>query len=161
LRRIYYSAFSPIQRASTRLPNRAPPLIREHRLYQADWLMRYYEFSLGDLAQAMPGGKLDLQVDPKTTWALANRQLFPVDVNTAERHVLLRVPGLGVRIVDRIVSSRRHRRLRYEDLKTMGATLKRARHFLCTADYRPPQGDRNTDSLRRALTAAPQQQSLF
>lgn len=68
LRRIYYSAFSPIQRASARLPNRAPPLMREHRLYQADWLMRYYEFSVGELAHAMPDGKLDLSVDPKTTW---------------------------------------------------------------------------------------------
>ena len=161
LRRIYYSAFSPIQRASPRLPNRAPPLIREHRLYQADWLMRYYEFSLADLGQAMPGGRLDLHVDPKTTWALANRECFPVDVNTADRHLLLRVPGLGVRVVDRIVSSRRHRRLRYEDLKTLGATLKRARHFICTVDYRPPQADRDPDGLRRALTVAPQQQTLF
>jgi predicted DNA-binding helix-hairpin-helix protein len=123
--------------------------------------MRYYEFSLGELAQAMPGGHLDLNVDPKTTWALANRDQFPVDVNVADRHLLLRVPGLGVRMVDRIISSRRHRRLRYEDLKTMGATLKRAKHFLCTADYHPPQSDRNSDSLRRALTSAPQQQSLF
>jgi predicted DNA-binding helix-hairpin-helix protein len=161
LRRIYYSAFSPIERASSRLPNRAPPLIREHRLYQADWLMRYYEFSLSELGQAMPGGKLDLNVDPKTTWALANRQLFPVDVNTADRHLLLRVPGFGVRIIDRIVSSRRHRRLRYDDLKTMGATLKRARHFICTVDYRPAQSDGDSDNLRRALTSAPQQQSLF
>jgi putative DNA modification/repair radical SAM protein len=161
LRRIYYSAFSPIERASARLPNRAPPLMREHRLYQADWLMRYYEFSVSELGQAMPGGKLDLNVDPKTTWALANRQLFPVDVNTADRHLLLRVPGLGVRVVDRIISSRRHRRLRYEDLKTMGATLKRAKHFLCATDYRPQQSDGDSDNLRRALTSAPQQQSLF
>lgn len=161
LRRIYYSAFSPIQRASARLPNRAPPLMREHRLYQADWLMRYYEFSLEELGQAMPGGRLDLQVDPKTTWALANRDRFPMDVNTADRHLLLRVPGLGVRVVDRIISSRRHRRLRYEDLKTMGATLKRARHFICTVDYRPPLVDPNSDGLHRALTTAPQQQSLF
>jgi putative DNA modification/repair radical SAM protein len=161
LRRIYYSAFSPIERASSRLPNRAPPLMREHRLYQADWLMRYYEFSLSELGQAMPGGKLDLNVDPKTTWALANRHLFPVDVNTADRHLLLRVPGLGVRVIDRIVSSRRHRRLRYEDLKTMGATLKRARHFICAADYHPPQSDGESENLRRALTSAPQQQSLF
>jgi putative DNA modification/repair radical SAM protein len=161
LRRIYYSAFSPIQRASARLPNRAPPLMREHRLYQADWLMRYYEFSVGELSQAMPGGKLDLNVDPKTTWALANRQQFPIDVNTADRHLLLRVPGLGVRSVDRIISSRRHRRLRYEDLKTLGATLKRARHFICTADYRPSQSDRDSDGLRRALISAPEQQSLF
>ena len=161
LRRIYYSAFSPIQRASARLPNRAPPLMREHRLYQADWLMRYYDFSLGELAQAMPGGKLDLDVDPKTTWALANRHQFPVDVNSADRHLLLRVPGLGVRVIDRILSSRRHRKLRYDDLKTLGATLKRARHFICTADYRPAQSDRSCDGLRHALAAAPEQQSLF
>ena len=161
LRRIYYSAFSPIERASSRLPNRAPPLMREHRLYQADWLMRYYEFSLSELGQAMPGGRLDLHVDPKTTWALANRQLFPVDVNTADRHLLLRVPGLGVRVIDRIISSRRHRRLRYEDLRTMGATLKRAKHFICAADYVPAQSDGDSENLRRALTNAPQQQSLF
>jgi len=161
LRRIYYSAFSPIQRASARLPNRAPPLMREHRLYQADWLMRYYEFSVGELAQSMPGGKLDLRVDPKTTWALANRHQFPVDVNSADRHQLLRVPGLGVRVIDRIISSRRHRRLRYEDLRTLGATLKRARHFICTVDYRPSQGERSSEGLRRALLAAPEQQSLF
>jgi putative DNA modification/repair radical SAM protein len=161
LRRIYYSAFSPIQRASSRLPNRAPPLLREHRLYQADWLMRYYGFSLDELSQAMPGGKLDLSVDPKTTWALANREHFPVDVNTADRHMLLRVPGLGVRVIDRIISSRRHRRLRYEDLKRLGATLKRARHFICTADYRPPRSDADSANLRRALATAPEQQSLF
>lgn len=161
LRRIYYSAFSPIQRASSRLPNRAPPLMREHRLYQADWLMRHYEFSLSELGRAMPGGKLDLNVDPKTMWALANRELYPVDVNTADRHLLLRVPGLGVRVVDRIISSRRHRRLRYEDLKTMGAALKRARHFICAADYRPRRGDANSEILRRALISTPQQQSLF
>jgi putative DNA modification/repair radical SAM protein len=161
LRRIYYSAFSPIQRTSALLPNRAPPLMREHRLYQADWLMRYYEFSVGELAQAMPGGKLDLSVDPKTTWALANRHQFPVDVNTADRHQLLRVPGLGVRVIDRIISSRRHRKLRYEDLKTLGATLKRAKHFICTTDYRPARSDRTSDGLHRALVAAPEQQSLF
>jgi putative DNA modification/repair radical SAM protein len=161
LRRIYYSAFSPIERASSRLPNRAPPLMREHRLYQADWLMRYYEFSVSELSQAMPGGKLDLNMDPKTTWALANRHLFPVDVNTADRHLLLRVPGLGVRVIDRIISSRRHRRLRYDDLKTMGATLKRARHFICAADYRPHQSDGDSENLRRALSNAPRQQSLF
>jgi putative DNA modification/repair radical SAM protein len=161
LRRIYYSAFSPIQRASSRLPNRAPPLMREHRLYQADWLMRYYGFSLNELSLAMPGGRLDLGVDPKTSWALANRHLFPVDVNTADRHLLLRVPGLGVRVIDRIISSRRHRRLRYDDLKMLGATLKRARHFICTADYRPPHSDRDSEALRRALTTVPEQKSLF
>jgi putative DNA modification/repair radical SAM protein len=110
LRRVYYSAFSPIPHPSSRLPNRSPPLVREHRLYQADWLLRFYEFSIRELASAMPEGQLDLKIDPKTAWALANRDDFPVDVNAAERHQLLRVPGLGVRVVNRILSSRRHRR---------------------------------------------------
>ena len=89
LKRVYYSAFSPIAHSSARLPNRAPPLMREHRLYQADWLLRFYGFSHGELVGAMPSGQLDLELDPKTAWALANRAQFPVDVNTAARRVLL------------------------------------------------------------------------
>jgi putative DNA modification/repair radical SAM protein len=161
LRRIYYSAFSPIQHASARLPNRAPPLMREHRLYQADWLLRYYGFSTNEITSAMPEGRLDLEIDPKTSWALAHRDYFPVNVNTALREQLLRVPGLGVKVVDRILTSRRHRRLRYADLKTMGASLKRARHFLCTQDYRPSNADVSGARLRAALGRPAQQQSLF
>ncbi len=111
--------------------------MREHRLYQADWLLRYYGFSVGELTGAMPGGELDLALDPKTSWALTHRELFPVDVNQAERETLLRVPGLGVRVVKRILSTRRMRRLRYADLEAMGARLSRARFFIVTADYRP------------------------
>ena len=85
LRRIYYSAFSPFTHSSPRLPNRAPPLMREHRLYQADWLMRYYGFSTGELKAAIPSGNFDLDLDPKTSWALRHREQFPVDVNTAPR----------------------------------------------------------------------------
>jgi putative DNA modification/repair radical SAM protein len=161
LRRIYYSAFSPIQHASVRLPNRAPPLMREHRLYQADWLLRYYGFSTAEITSAMPNGSLDLDIDPKTAWALAHREDFPINVNTAAREQLLRVPGLGVRVVDRILSSRRHRRLRYADLKTMGASLKRARHFICTQDYRPSTSDLSAARLRGALARPAQQQALF
>ena len=123
LKRVYYSAFSPISHSSARLPNSAPPLMREHRLYQADWLLRFYEFSTRDLMASMPSGNLDLSVDPKTAWALANREQFPVDVNRADRHMLLRVPGLGVRVIKRILSSRRHRRLRFADLKALGSQL--------------------------------------
>jgi putative DNA modification/repair radical SAM protein len=161
LKRIYYSAFSPIPHSSARLPNRAPPLVREHRLYQADWLLRFYEFSMPELASSMPAGQLDLNVDPKTAWALANRNDFPMDVNTADRHQLLRIPGLGVRVVNRIVSSRRHRRLRFEDLRSLGAGLKRARHFIVTADYTPIQGQQSSERLRRDLLQAGVQQSLF
>src|SRR3569833_455037 len=160
LKRVYYSAFSPIPHSSVRLPNRAPPLMREHRLYQADWLLRYYGFSVGELTGAMPGGERDLALDPKTTWALAHREMFPVDVNCAAREELRRVPGLGVRVVDRILSTRRTRRLRYVDVEAMGARLGRARFFIVTADYRPSESGRESARLRAALSPAGQQQSL-
>jgi predicted DNA-binding helix-hairpin-helix protein len=158
LRRIYYSAFSPFTHSSPRLPNRAPPLMREHRLYQADWLMRYYGFSTGELKAAIPSGHFDLDLDPKTTWALRHREQFPVDVNTAAREQLLRVPGLGVRAVDRIVASRKQGKLRYADLITLGASLRKARHFLVTADYRP-HADASSSRLRGLLAPPGNRQS--
>jgi putative DNA modification/repair radical SAM protein len=161
LKRVYYSAFSPITHSSARLPNQSPPLMREHRLYQADWLLRHYGFSTGELKSAMLSGQLDLAVDPKTTWALANREQFPVDVNTADKRALLRVPGLGVKVVERILSSRRHRRLRYADLKTMGAILNRARFFITAGDYRPAASERTSEKIHHALNAKSQQQALF
>jgi putative DNA modification/repair radical SAM protein len=161
LRRVYYSAFSPITHSSSRLPNKAPPLMREHRLYQADWLMRHYGFSTPEIVSAMPRGNLDLEIDPKTSWALLNRELFPVDVNSAERERLLRVPGLGVKVVYRIVRSRRHGALRFCDLKRLGAVLRKARHFITALDYHPV-GDRSSENLRAAVGVAPgPQQSLF
>jgi putative DNA modification/repair radical SAM protein len=161
LKRVYYSAFSPIPHSSSRLPNRAPPLMREHRLYQADWLIRYYGFGTRELTASMPEGHLDLALDPKTVWALANRKEFPVDVNTAGRGALLRVPGLGVRVVKRILSTRRHRRLRYADLEAMGARLGRARYFIVAADYRPAGDGRASEALRIEMTQAGRQQVLF
>jgi len=111
----------------------------------------------------MPGGQLYLDVDPKTQWALANRADFPVDVNEAPRELLLRVPGLGVRCVDRILRTRRQRRLRYADLVGMGASLKRARHFIQTVDHRPAHADLDSPALRALLArpSAPEQQSLW
>ena len=109
LRRVYYSAFSPIPDSSSTLPLSKPPLMREHRLYQADWLMRFYGFSAPEIGEATTGGMLDLAVDPKLAWALNSRAQFPVDVNTADREMLLRVPGLGVKSVDRMISVRRYR----------------------------------------------------
>ena len=161
LKRVYYSAFSPIVHASAQLPNRAPPLMREHRLYQSDWLLRYYEFSTQELEGAMTDGWLDLTIDPKTAWALANRAEFPVDVNRADRHRLLRVPGLGVRVVDRIVSSRRQRRLRFADLKMLGASLRRARFFLIASDHVPAAGERASERVRVDMLQSGRQQSLF
>jgi putative DNA modification/repair radical SAM protein len=161
LRRIYYSAFSPIAHSSSRLPNKAPPLMREHRLYQADWLMRFYGFATPEIVSAMPHGNLDLELDPKTSWALLNREQFPLDINSAERRQLLRVPGLGVKVVDRIVRSRAFGRLRYADLKRLGAVLRKARHFITTVDYHPPQ-DVSSQRLRAAVGAVVSpQQSLF
>src|SRR5690606_9872662 len=116
LRRVYYSAFSPIPDASSQLPLQAPPLQREHRLYQADWLLRFYDYGVDESAPADGGGMLDLDIDPKLAWALRHPQRFPVDVNTAPREMLLRVPGLGTRNVARILASRRHARLRVDDL---------------------------------------------
>jgi putative DNA modification/repair radical SAM protein len=161
LKRVYYSAFSPIPHASTRLPNRAPPLLREHRLYQADWLLRYYGFSMQELASSMPAGQLDLDVDPKTAWALANREDFPIDVNSADRAQLLRIPGFGVRVVNRILTTRRHRRIRFDDLRALGASLKRARHFLVAADYSPAHGQWRSGLLRAQVLQSDSQQSLF
>src|SRR5690348_10770150 len=153
LRRVYYSAFSPIPAAASALPNRAPPLVREHRLYQADWLLRGYGFSLQELRAGMPSGQLDLDIDPKTQWALAHRERFPVDVNRAPREALLRVPGLGVRVIDRILATRRLRRLRVADLTRLGCRLSRAGHFIVAADHRPALGAVSSEALRARIAA--------
>ena len=137
LRRVYYSAFSPIPDASSRLPVKPPPLLRENRLYQADWLMRYYGFDAAEIVSAAPEGMLDLGIDPKLAWALGNRDRFPVDVNQAERAALLRVPGLGVRAVDRILLARRHRRLRLDDVARLTSSVRKVRPFIVAADWRP------------------------
>ena len=111
LRRVYYSGFSPIPDASSLLPARPAPLVREHRLYQADWLMRFYGFSFAEIIAGAANDMLDQEIDPKLAWALRNRDRFPVDVNTADREMLLRVPGLGVRSVDHVLRARLHGRL--------------------------------------------------
>jgi putative DNA modification/repair radical SAM protein len=159
LKRVYYSAFSPISDSSSVLPIKAPPLGREHRLYQADWLLRYYEFSVQDLADSSDEGMLDLGIDPKLAWALKNRARFPVDVNSADREMLLRVPGLGKRAVDQIISSRRHQRLRSDDIRRLSPGFKRALPFLITPDHRPTKVLDRTD-LRKKI-APVQQLELF
>lgn len=161
LRRVYYSAFSPIQHADTRLPAASPPLVREHRLYQADWLLRFYGFRLGELvSQERPN--LDLDIDPKLAWALAHRESFPVDVNAAPRELLLRIPGLGVRTVDRILMARRQRRLRSEDLRKLRIPWSRAKHFLQTPDHCPSPRVLETELLEKTLRPkGPRQLLLF
>ncbi|QCO05986.1 putative DNA modification/repair radical SAM protein [Azospirillum argentinense] len=161
LRRVYYSAFSPIPEASSVLPVKPPPLQRENRLYQADWLLRYYGFTVEEIASGGEGGMLDLGIDPKLAWALKNRERFPVDVNHADREMLLRVPGLGARAVDKILSARRHTRLRMEDLGRLSNGLRRARPFLIAADYHPAGGLTDRLDLRQRLVTPSSQLSLF
>lgn len=160
LKRVYYSAFSPIPDASARLPLISPPLQREHRLYQADWLLRFYDFRLEEITGTAQGGNLDLEIDPKLAWALSNRGQFPVDVNRASREMLLRVPGFGVKTVGRILSTRRHRRVRYDDLLRIGAGMKKARAFI-TADGWSPGTLTDSADLRARFAPPPEQLSLF
>jgi putative DNA modification/repair radical SAM protein len=137
LKRVYYSAFSPMQDAAQALPLARPPLMREHRLYQADWLLRYYGFGRAEITEGLPGGMLDLTVDPKLGWALAHRDRFPVDVNRADRETLLRVPGLGVTSIDRLIAVRRQKRVRLEDVRRLCRTVGKVKPFIVTDDWTP------------------------
>jgi predicted DNA-binding helix-hairpin-helix protein len=160
LERVYYSAFSPTEHASDRLlPAAATPLMREHRLYQADWLLRFYGFALSDIEAALPDGMLDLKVDPKMAWALARRAFFPLDVNRASREQLLRIPGLGTRAVDRIITARRHGSLRLADVARLTSSIARARPFIVTPDWHPGPSLDNS-ALAQRLRFEPQQLSL-
>lgn len=160
LKRVYYSAFSPIPDATAKLPLIKPPLAREHRLYQADWLLRFYGFGVDEITGATPDGNLDLDIDPKLAWALQNRHHFPVDVNRATREMLLRVPGLGTKTVGRILTTRRYRTLRYEDLTRMGASLRKARSFITASDW-SPGGLTDSANLRARFAPPPEQLSLI
>ena len=155
LRRVYYSAFSPIPDSSQALPLKAPPLVREHRLYQADWLLRFYGYQAEEITAH--NSMLDLELDPKTAWAVANRQRFPVDINRAEREMLLRVPGMGPASVLKILKARRWRRIRLDDLARMRLPIKRMLPFILVADHQPGAKLEATD-LRMQLLASPQQQ---
>ena len=159
LKRVYYSAFSPIPDATAKLPLIKPPLVREHRLYQADWLLRFYGFGVDEITAGRSDGNLDLEIDPKLAWALQSRALFPLDVNKANKDMLLRVPGFGTRTVGRILSTRRHRSLRYADLLRMGASLKKARAFVTARDWTP--GTLTDSADLRAKFAPPPEQLSF
>jgi putative DNA modification/repair radical SAM protein len=151
LRRVYYSAFSPIPDASSALPPRAAPLLREHRLYQADWLLRFYGFTQDELSTDA-GGNMPLEMDPKLAWALDHRERFPLDVNRADREALLRVPGMGVKSVQRILSARRFRKLRMDDLARLRLPMLKIAPFIVTPDHRAP----GLDSARLVKRLAPQ-----
>ncbi len=140
LRRVYYSAFSPIPDSPDSVPLAAPPLLREHRLYQADFLMRGYGYKAGELLSQ--SSNLELDIDPKLAWALANREVFPLDVNRAEPALLARIPGIGLRSVQRLVALRRERRIRYDDLIQLRCVLDKAavhrHHVTIDAPRRKP-----------------------
>ena len=160
LKRVYYSAFSPIPDASSRLPVAAPPLIREHRLYQADWLLRFYGFTVGEILEGGEGGHLDLAIDPKLAWALKNRGGFPVDLNRADRETLLRVPGLGTKGIGKILSARRFGALRLGDLERLVQSVRKILPFVTLADWHPG-GRLDSLSLRARLTPPAEQMELF
>jgi putative DNA modification/repair radical SAM protein len=161
LRRVYYSAFSPIPEASAVLPLKRPPLMREHRLYQSDWLMRFYGFAPGEVqAAADADGMLPLDIDPKLAWALKFRDRFPVDLNRAPREDLLRVPGLGTKAIAALLAARRHRTLRLEDVAMLTTSIKKLRPFIVTADWRPTLLLDRAD-LRARLAPPARQMELF
>ena len=163
MRRVYYSGYVAVNTYDTRLPAlKQPPLVREHRLYQADWLMRFYGFNADEIADE-GNPLLDLEIDPKLSWGLRNPQLFPVDVNRADYETILRVPGIGVKSAALIIEARRFRRLNSDHLKKIGVVMKRARYFITCAELATRCiTDVSPEYVRRALTstAPPEQLTL-
>lgn len=157
LKRVYYSAYVPIMQGKNLPALASPPLLREHRLYQADWLLRFYQFSADEiLTDAAPD--FDLQLDPKTCWALRHPEVFPIEVNRASYHMLLRVPGIGVASAKRICAARRQAFLSYDSLRRLGIVMKRAQYFItCKGKYYGPS--LRPQELRNRLTAAEQPQA--
>ena len=160
LRRVYYSAFSPTPHPSSKLPPEAPPLRREHRLYQADWLLRFYDFELDEIIAGGNAGMLDLDIDPKLAWALKHPERFPIDVNRASREELLRVPGLGTRGVSAIVKARRLGALRLDDIARLTTSVAKVRPFILARGWRPTRAIESA-GLRAQLARPPVQRELF
>ena len=151
LKRVYYSGYVPVLQDS-RLPSLQSqvPVVRENRLYQADWLMRYYGFAPNEIVDDRQPF-LDLEIDPKLAWALRNSHLFPIDINQAPREMLLRIPGVGVRSVQKILMARKFQTLSYYDLKKMGVTLSRAKYFITCSGTTPLAGTIDPLRLRSLL----------
>jgi putative DNA modification/repair radical SAM protein len=153
LKRVFFSAYVPLVENS-RLPSldTKPPLLREHRLYQADWLMRFYGFEAGELLDEKHPN-FDPLLDPKCCWALNHPELFPVEVNSAPRELLLRVPGIGVTSANRIIAARRNGSLDFGDLKKLGAVLKRAQYFILCRGKSPAGLSLRRESVMRDLSS--------
>lgn len=160
LRRVYYSAYSPIPDCDGRLPSISPPLLREHRLYQADWLIRFYGFKAAELTTPTQRN-LDLSADPKLAWALRHREFFPIDINKAARSALLRVPGLGACNVQRILKIRRLHRIRIADLARLRVSLRKVRPFVIADDHNPDALRIDHDDLAERVVPSDRQLLLF
>ena len=153
MKRVYYSGFVPVNGYDKRLPAlKQPPLVRENRLYQADWLLRFYNFKVDEIVDdSYPD--LDLEIDPKLAWALRHPEAFPVDINRADYEMLLRVPGLGVKSAKMILTARRYSRLGTSHLKQIGVVLKKAQYFI-TCNELPTRtiNEIKPENVRRILT---------
>ncbi len=155
MKRVYYSGYIPVNDYDRRLPTQQPPLTREHRLYQADWLMRFYGFRSNEIVDETHPN-LDLEIDPKLSWALRHPECFPVDVNRADYELILRVPGIGVKSAQLIVSARRYRSITASMLRKMGVVMKRAQYFLrCLELTMAGINELNPFVVRQRLTAQP------
>ncbi|MES1924928.1 putative DNA modification/repair radical SAM protein [Salinisphaera sp. T31B1] len=165
LKRVYFSAFSPITDASAKLPAQRTSLVREHRLYQSDWLIRFYGYGHDEItagADAAPAhGMLDLDLDPKLAWALRNRSYFPVDLNRDPRERLLRVPGVGVKSVNKLLKIRRWQKIRLEDLVALKAGVRKAMPFIVCANHHPGLSEVASDALRARFAPASAAQQSF
>jgi len=153
MKRVYYSGFVPVNSYDSRLPAlKQPPLVRENRLYQADWLLRFYQFKVNEIVDdAYPD--LDLEIDPKLAWALRHPEAFPVDINKADYEMILRVPGIGVKSAKLIVVSRRYGRLGTEQLKKIGIVMKKAQYFItCNELSMQTVNELKPENVRRILT---------
>lgn len=151
LKRVYYSGYVPISN-DNRLPavGTPVPVVREHRLYQADWLMRFYGFKVNEIV-SFDQPHLDLDIDPKMNWALKNMHLFPIDVNKADLEMILRVPGIGVQSAHRICNSRKFSKLNWEHLKKMGLQLNKAKHFIVCSSPDFERKDYTSMQLKQIL----------
>jgi len=153
MKRVYYSGYIPVNSYDSRLPAvKQAPLVRENRLYQADWLLRFYEFKVDEIVdEKYPD--LDLEIDPKLAWALRHPEQFPVDINKADYSMILRIPGIGVKSAQLIVTSRRFARLRSADLKKIGVVMKKAQYFItCNELTLNTVSDTSPEYVRRILT---------
>lgn len=155
LKRVYYSGYIPINNENSLLPQigTTPPLVRENRLYQTDWLLRFYKFSLDEILN--PNfTQLDLDIDPKLSWALRNPQFFPVDINTADYQTIIRIPGIGRQSAMKIIKARKFGKLREDQVKKMGIAFNRAKHFMICSDSIIPLGEKSTSWVKQNILSA-------